>query len=517
MNDEHIIELYFRNNDSAISATSDKYGSNCYNIAHNILMSNGAATECVNNTWQAIKGAIPPTRPKNLKLYIERIARQLAFNQYITHSASMINTGSMQNNEMALILDELAECTSLSTDDNENVISLQLSNIIDSFARSLPRQHCEFFLRRYFYAESVSTIAANYNIREDNIQNILTHLRQQLREIMSNHKYSFKATTLFASFTDISDDLLDNPVEMTTISKKSVLKPLSIVAGLFIVICIGIIIPIFISSSTPNNNEENSTTSLKEFSETEFIYDGYVSIEKLVNYTPQFITDEAKMTQIDYQGYIFSYTQQILENSDVLRYLTGRTVDCYSTSAFAEWFTLKGHNEFRYLICKQDNEYTLWKFDYIICDITNTESFYFPMYLIYDILSSDDIAEIIVTPVYETTDMDADDVVDSSIVVTDYGDINYIYYVMSNMICYGCHNWDLICDYPTYDFAQIDADAVNLTIVTIDGETIDNFYYSKLAGCFYESTYGIAYSKVSDNAKNRLMEIFYPYDVSITQ
>ena len=45
MRDHEIIELYWARNESAITATAEKYGSYCHTIAYNILRNKEAASE----------------------------------------------------------------------------------------------------------------------------------------------------------------------------------------------------------------------------------------------------------------------------------------------------------------------------------------------------------------------------------------------------------------------------------------------------------------------------------------
>ena len=51
MRDHEIIELYWARNESAITATAEKYGSYCHTIAYNILRNKEDAEECANDTY----------------------------------------------------------------------------------------------------------------------------------------------------------------------------------------------------------------------------------------------------------------------------------------------------------------------------------------------------------------------------------------------------------------------------------------------------------------------------------
>ena len=47
ISDEEIIERYFSRDESAITATAQKYGGRCYGVAYNILRAREDAEECV--------------------------------------------------------------------------------------------------------------------------------------------------------------------------------------------------------------------------------------------------------------------------------------------------------------------------------------------------------------------------------------------------------------------------------------------------------------------------------------
>lgn len=51
MKDHEIIELYWARNESAITATTEKYGNYCHTIAYNILRNKEDAEECANDTY----------------------------------------------------------------------------------------------------------------------------------------------------------------------------------------------------------------------------------------------------------------------------------------------------------------------------------------------------------------------------------------------------------------------------------------------------------------------------------
>ena len=82
MRDEEIINLYWERQEKAIYETDKKYGGYCNTISFNILQNSEEDKECVNDTYLKTWNSIPPQKPNILKVYLGRIARNLAINQY---------------------------------------------------------------------------------------------------------------------------------------------------------------------------------------------------------------------------------------------------------------------------------------------------------------------------------------------------------------------------------------------------------------------------------------------------
>ena len=60
MTDDGIIDLYLARNENAITETSEKYGKRLYKLSLQIVLDNGCAEECVNDTWMKTWESIPP-------------------------------------------------------------------------------------------------------------------------------------------------------------------------------------------------------------------------------------------------------------------------------------------------------------------------------------------------------------------------------------------------------------------------------------------------------------------------
>lgn len=74
MEDERIIELYWRRDERAIAETDGKYGAYCRAVSMNILGVREDAEECVNDTYVHAWNAMPPQRPTHLRLWLAKLS-----------------------------------------------------------------------------------------------------------------------------------------------------------------------------------------------------------------------------------------------------------------------------------------------------------------------------------------------------------------------------------------------------------------------------------------------------------
>ncbi|MCI8809259.1 MAG: sigma-70 family RNA polymerase sigma factor [Oscillibacter sp.] len=184
MDDNGIIQLYWDRNEQAITITSDKYGHYCKAIARNILNSEEDAEECVNDTYLNAWNSMPTHWPEQLATFLGKITRNLSFNKY-KHN----HTEKRGGGEMALILDELTDCVS-DADDVEQIIDHQeLTKAINLFVRSLSANKRNIFVRRYWYADSVSEIAKDYGMLQGTASKTLDRTRKQLKVYLTERGF----------------------------------------------------------------------------------------------------------------------------------------------------------------------------------------------------------------------------------------------------------------------------------------------------------------------------------------
>lgn len=184
MEDLQIIQLYWQRDPAAIQESSEKYGSYCFAIAERILGDAEDAKECVNDTWLRAWQAIPPQKPRVLRLFLARITRNLAFDRY-----SARQTEKRGGRELALVLDELADCVGSGRDTAAAYEAKELGQAVQRFLETLPERERALMLRRYFFAEPVADIAKRYGLRAGNVSAILSRGRKKLRAHLEKEGY----------------------------------------------------------------------------------------------------------------------------------------------------------------------------------------------------------------------------------------------------------------------------------------------------------------------------------------
>ena len=87
------------------------------------------------------------------------------------------------------MLDELAECITAPSDVESEHEARELERSLNRFLRTLPARDCNIFLRRYFFTESLTQIAARYGLRENHVAVLLSRTRKKLRVYLSKEGF----------------------------------------------------------------------------------------------------------------------------------------------------------------------------------------------------------------------------------------------------------------------------------------------------------------------------------------
>ena len=175
MQDSKIIDLFFERSEQAITELSLKYEKLCIKISVNILGNKEDSLECINDSYLGLWNTIPPKRPDNLKYYLCRIVRNNALKRF--HS----NTAVKRNSYYDLALQELEECLPDENSIERELLSAEISRLIDGFLEKQKQENRVIFTRRYFFGDSISEIATRMRMGENTVSVRLSRMRKALK------------------------------------------------------------------------------------------------------------------------------------------------------------------------------------------------------------------------------------------------------------------------------------------------------------------------------------------------
>lgn len=179
INDERIISLFEQRNEQALAETTSMYGALCRSVARNILGTNEDAEECFDDALLAAWNAIPPAHPQSLRAYILRLVHNHAVNRWNASKAQ-----KRGGSQLPAALDELSEVlASRESIEDENERREMLEGITQ-FLRGLPKQQRDLFVRRYWYAATVSELSALFNMTENHVKVTLSRIRKRLQNYL---------------------------------------------------------------------------------------------------------------------------------------------------------------------------------------------------------------------------------------------------------------------------------------------------------------------------------------------
>jgi len=120
--------------------------------------------------------SIPPQRPILFSAFIGRITRNLSLNMYKARITQKRSGG-----ETALLFSELEDCIPAANTVEDEVEVRLLEEAIESFLSGIKQEERLLFMRRYWYADSISKIAERYSISESKVKTNLFRTRNKLK------------------------------------------------------------------------------------------------------------------------------------------------------------------------------------------------------------------------------------------------------------------------------------------------------------------------------------------------
>ena len=172
--DKQLVDLFFDRSEAAIPALQAQYGSYCAAIAQKFLNDPRDVEECLSDCYMIVWKSIPPTRPEYLKGWLGAVVR---------HQALAIGKKNDRRppeaDEAAL---ELAEYLPCAEGCDREVQERELSRAVSDFLRKQKNDFRIAFMRRYWYAETVETVASRMGWSVSKTKSVLFRLRNHLRQ-----------------------------------------------------------------------------------------------------------------------------------------------------------------------------------------------------------------------------------------------------------------------------------------------------------------------------------------------
>ena len=182
MEDKEILDLLWQRSEQAITALMARFGGVLHRICMNILGDTQDAQECVSDTYLAVWNAIPPQRPEPLSPYVCRVGKNIAIKRLRD------NTAQKRNSRYDLSLEELEPYLGAAALD-ESLSAQELGRLINGFLEGAKRDNRAIFLRRYWFGDSIATIANDMGMTENAVSVRLSRTRDQLRAYLQKAGY----------------------------------------------------------------------------------------------------------------------------------------------------------------------------------------------------------------------------------------------------------------------------------------------------------------------------------------
>ena len=178
MDDAAIVALFWARDERAIPAAAEKCGAYCAGIAGSILPDRRDAEECVSDVWLRLWNAIPPERPRSLAAYITTVTRRLALDK------CDYNRAAQRRSDLTVAFEELEGCLPAEDGAVRALEQQEFRRVLNDFLRKLTRQSRTYFVRRYWYGESIREIADSCGAGEEKVISSLFRTRQRLRTVL---------------------------------------------------------------------------------------------------------------------------------------------------------------------------------------------------------------------------------------------------------------------------------------------------------------------------------------------
>jgi RNA polymerase sigma-70 factor (ECF subfamily) len=185
VNDNIIVDMYWKRDEAAIKETEKKYGNYLKKVANNILGSFEDSEESVNDTYLKAWDSMPPHSPAVLSTFLGRITRQVSIDILRKRL-----TKKRKGSQYSLSLSELTECVPSGKASPELETESKLMGIlINKWLGTLKKDTRDAFVGRYYFMDSLKEVAAYCGMSESKAKTVLHRARNNLKEYLAKEGF----------------------------------------------------------------------------------------------------------------------------------------------------------------------------------------------------------------------------------------------------------------------------------------------------------------------------------------
>lgn len=183
MNDKQIVDLLFQKEEDGLIHLEQKYTPYCRSIAWKLLGNLEDTEECLNDTWLKVWNLIPPNRPVSLQAFTAKITRGTAIDKLKNKYAA-----KRPDSHFTELKQEVNELSTVWNSVEKAIEQKEITELLNQFLENLSPKDRDIFLRRYWFADTLSEIAKRHQTTIGSIRGNLYRNRNKLREFLRKNE-----------------------------------------------------------------------------------------------------------------------------------------------------------------------------------------------------------------------------------------------------------------------------------------------------------------------------------------
>lgn len=181
---DEIVKLLWERNECAIELLESRYSRVCRSIVARFLNDPQDVEEVLSDICMQIWNSIPLAKPRHFTAYLAKTARNAALHR-------MEHNKAQKRAAIAESIDELSECIP-DKYASANIKSYEIRDTLDRFVRSLRKEERSYFVKRYYYGESIREIAQRHDCPESRVTVTIMRTRKNCAPIWKRRELKYE-------------------------------------------------------------------------------------------------------------------------------------------------------------------------------------------------------------------------------------------------------------------------------------------------------------------------------------